>query len=47
MLSGLFRGGYNVLAIGRMGLSEEGIAIKLVLRSSSTEISELIASAIE
>ncbi|XP_065560944.1 coatomer subunit gamma-2-like [Artemia franciscana] len=45
MLSGLFRGGYNVLAIGRMGLSEEGIAIKLVLRSSSTEISELVASA--
>ncbi|XP_065581103.1 LOW QUALITY PROTEIN: coatomer subunit gamma-2-like [Artemia franciscana] len=44
MLSGLFRGGYNLLAIGWMGLSEEGIDIKLVLRSSSTEISELIVS---
>jgi coatomer subunit gamma len=47
LLSGVFRGGYEVLVRAKLALSPEGgVTMQLSVRSGDAEVSELVASAV-
>ena len=46
LLSGVFRGGVEVLARARLALSEGSVTMQLAVRSGDADVSELIASTV-
>jgi coatomer protein complex subunit gamma len=46
LLSGLFRGGVEVLVRAKLALSEGGVAMQLTVRSQDPQVSEVMTTAV-